>query len=667
MQPYGQPLATGTVLENRYRIITLLGEGGMSRVYLADAIRLGTRVAVKENLQTDPHSRAQFEREAQILARLSHPNLPRVTDHFTDAATGRQYLVMDYIEGEDLEQMIARVGRLPEATALAWVQQILYALEYLHSQTPPVVHRDIKPANIKITPQGKAVLVDFGIAKTHDPARGTLTGARAVTPGYAPPEQYGLRTDQRSDIYALGATLYTMLTGRIPPEAPLRASGDVLIPPRQLVPALSPQTEGAILRAVELQPTLRWQTAREFRTALTPRPVAAPPTSTSTAQARTIPVAHTTPARRTMTWVLIGLSILGTMAFIGLIALLMLFVMPAPKPILISTRIILSETPTRGLIVAGSPIPTAVSPPFTPSASATWTPVLTLPTLTATPLSLKGQIAFLSNRASNEPAKCSNLYQNIYVMNADGTNVRRLTNTQMGDDGPVWSPDGRLIAFTSNRDGNSEIYVMNADGTNQRNLTNTNRSVESDPSWSPDGRLIAFLSTREGDRGREIYVMRADGTEQHRLTSGATAYWGLKWSPDGRSIAFVSYRDENYSGNTQIYVINADGTNWRNLTRYPAENGMPAWSPDGRFIAFVSNRDGNNEIYVMNADGTNPRRLANTPSSETFPTWSPDGRLIAFSSDRDGNPEIYVMNADGTNPRNLTRHPACDSAPTWAP
>ena len=371
MQPYGQPLATGTLLENRYRIITLLGEGGMSRVYLADAIRLGTRVAVKENLQTDPHSRAQFEREAQILARLSHPNLPRVTDHFTDAATGRQYLVMDYIEGEDLEQMIARVGRLPEATALAWVQQILYALEYLHSQTPPVVHRDIKPANIKITPQGKAVLVDFGIAKTHDPARGTLTGARAVTPGYAPPEQYGLRTDQRSDIYALGATLYTMLTGRIPPEAPLRSAGDPLIPPRQLVPALSQHTQDTILRAVELQPTLRWQTAREFRTALT----AAPPP----------PISATIPTRQPnaltalpWAWAVGGA---GAMLVIGLVfaGIVAWLLQPTPTPAPTAAPPTAAPLPTT--VARGTPAPPTAAPraPTPPPPSSTETIVAGAP------------------------------------------------------------------------------------------------------------------------------------------------------------------------------------------------------------------------------------------------------------------------------------------------
>jgi formylglycine-generating enzyme required for sulfatase activity/predicted Ser/Thr protein kinase len=371
MQPFGQPLAIGTVLEGRYRIAALLGEGGMSRVYLADAVRLGVRVALKENLQTDPQSRTQFEREAQILARLSHPNLPRVTDHFADVTTGRQYLVMDYVEGEDLEAMVKRVGLLPEATALAWVQQILYALEYLHSQMPAVIHRDIKPANIKITPQGKAVLVDFGIAKMHDPTRGTLTGARAVTPGYAPPEQYGLRTDARSDIYALGATLYTMLTGRVPPEAPLRASGDVLIPPRQLVPALSSRTEGAILRAVELQPTRRWQTASEFRAGLTAPVVQPPPPISATVPAQP----PSAPTVSPWAWAVggAGAMLIVGLVFAGIVAWLL---QPTPTP---------APTPVPPTAVArGTPAPPTVAPPptvVTPSKGGV-TPPLPLPTAT---------------------------------------------------------------------------------------------------------------------------------------------------------------------------------------------------------------------------------------------------------------------------------------------
>jgi formylglycine-generating enzyme required for sulfatase activity/predicted Ser/Thr protein kinase len=322
MQPFGQLLAIGTMLEGRYRIVAQLGQGRMSRVYLADALRLGMRVAVKENLQTDPASQTQFEREAQILARLSHPNLPRVTDHFTDPTSGRQYLVMDFIEGEDLEKMIVRVGRLPEQTALAWTHQILSALDYLHAQNPPVIHRDIKPANIKITSQGKAVLVDFGIAKLQ--GGGTFTGARAVTPGFAPPEQYGMRTDARSDVYALGATLYTLLTGRVPPEAPLRSAGDQLIPPRQLVPGISAPIENAIWRALEMQPTQRWQSAREFYAALSAPPIA----QTVAAQPANAPVVAPTRtvAPRVPVWLwavggagamfVLGLFLFGVFAFL---------------------------------------------------------------------------------------------------------------------------------------------------------------------------------------------------------------------------------------------------------------------------------------------------------------------------------------------------------------
>ncbi len=266
-------LAPSSVIAGRYQILRLLGQGGMSRVYLATDLRLNVQVALKENLQTAPEAREQFIREAQILARLSHPSLPRVSDHLEDAITERQYLVMDYIEGQDLNVMVKRLGHLPEATAVSWIQQVLDALEYLHSQNPPVIHRDIKPSNIKITPAGKAVLVDFGLAKTYEIDGQTMTGARSVTPGYAPPEQYGQRTDTRSDIYALGATLYTLLTGRVPPESTLRTSNIMpLIPPHQVTPDISPAIESAILCAMDVDTQRRWQSATAFKAALAASP-----------------------------------------------------------------------------------------------------------------------------------------------------------------------------------------------------------------------------------------------------------------------------------------------------------------------------------------------------------------------------------------------------------
>jgi len=271
------PLAPGQMLNYRYRVVKLLGKGGFGAVYRAWDTNLERPRALKENLDTSEEAQRQFKREAQMLCDLAHPNLPRVIDHFIIPGQG-QYLVMDYIEGEDLQAMLDRAGAaLTEAQVLPWIQQVCSALAYLHSQNPPIIHRDIKPANIKITPQGKAVLVDFGIAKLYDAQMRTTMGARAVTPGYSPLEQYGRggRTEPRTDIYALGATLYALLTGQEPVEAPERNLGVMLPAPRALNPAISPQVEAAILKAMETLPERRFRGAEEFREAISGQPSAA--------------------------------------------------------------------------------------------------------------------------------------------------------------------------------------------------------------------------------------------------------------------------------------------------------------------------------------------------------------------------------------------------------
>ena len=214
----------------------------------------------------------------------------------------------------------------------------------------------------------------------------------------------------------------------------------------------------------------------------------------------------------------------------------------------------------------------------------------------------------------------------IYVMNADGSDIVQLTNNNKWNQGPAWSPDGRRIAFSSY----GSIYVMNADGSDVVQLTSY-RGIDVDPAWSPDGRRIAFTSDRDGDYG--IYVMNADGSGVIRFTNN---YFDghPAWSPDGRPIAFESNRD----GDWEIYVMNADGSNVVQITNNGG--GHPAWSPDGRRIAFHSNRDGVTHIYVMNADGSNVVQLTN--KGGRFPAWSPDGRRIAFN-DWDGDEDIYVM------------------------
>ena len=263
------PFAIGTVLENRYRIDALLGAGGMGAVYRAWDGRLHQDVAIKENALASPASARQFEREARMMARLRHPNLARVIDHFVTPA-GVQYLVMDYVEGEDLGQIVKRVGPLDEARALAWIDRACDGLTYLHSQDPPIIHRDIKPSNIKITPRGEVYLVDFGIAKIGDAREHTTTGALGVTPGFSPPEQYGTGgTDERSDVYALGATLYALLTGESPPESVQRTiRAAALTPPQTLRPGLSASVASAVEAALETAPTDRPQTVAAFQALL---------------------------------------------------------------------------------------------------------------------------------------------------------------------------------------------------------------------------------------------------------------------------------------------------------------------------------------------------------------------------------------------------------------
>ncbi len=270
-EPLRGLLGQGDVLQGRYRIIKVLGCGGMGAVYYAEDLRLNNRpVAVKENFDTSPEAAAQFRVEAELLATLRHPNLPQVFDYFVEPKTGKQYLVMDYIAGEDLEDIVEKRGPLDERGALRIMFQVFDAVDYLHRQNPPVIHRDIKPSNIKVQPDGTAILVDFGIAKRYLPGRETVGAAAAVTPGYSPPEQYGQGiTDQRSDIYALGATLYFALTGQVPPEAIERVThGDKLVPPSRFNPRISPHIEQAILKAMSIRPIDRFASVLEFKRAL---------------------------------------------------------------------------------------------------------------------------------------------------------------------------------------------------------------------------------------------------------------------------------------------------------------------------------------------------------------------------------------------------------------
>ena len=304
------PLKAGEVLRGRYKIRRIIGQGGMGSIYLADDLRLEGRLCALKEVEHDRslpmelmrEAREQFLREATVLARLDHPNLPKVSDFFSIGS--RDYLVMDYVPGKDLRTLMLEARHagtfLNEQDVLNWSSQLADALAYMHIQDPPILHRDIKPSNLKLTPSGLLKLVDFGLVKILAPGEVTITVLQGQgTALYTPLEQYGGdsgHTDIRSDIYAFGSTLYHLLTNQPPADA-----RDRFLDPNRLV-----------LWAMALHPDERPQSVEIFRDGLlgnyqpVTRPVTRPGSSINH-------YFHTNP-ERILLWVTAGLAALSLIA-----------------------------------------------------------------------------------------------------------------------------------------------------------------------------------------------------------------------------------------------------------------------------------------------------------------------------------------------------------------
>ena len=720
-------LERGILVNNRYRVAEILGQGGMGSVYRAVDENLGVDVALKENLFTTDEYARQFRREAVILASLRHPNLTRVTDHFVIEGQG-QYLVMDYIEGEDLRQRMDRVGVLSEDEVIIIGAAICDALNYLHTRIPPIVHRDIKPGNVKITPQGHIFLVDFGLAKIIQTGQSTTTGARAMTPGYSPPEQYGTaRTDHRSDLFSLGATLYAALTGAIPEDALARAMDQAqLTPIRRRNPKTSRRMAGVVEKSLAVRPDDRYQDAEEFKQALlnvrgittrrkegeyfvTPPPEFAdemgnpsgageavagenyvpraeirsplPLSSNATLNGAYPPAGRR--ARRWPIWITLLLAIFA-LGMAGLAAndiypswpsrLISLVYPSGNNPVVIVDNP--TYTPTNEPVVAS---PTATSAPtLEPSPTSTSTPTLkptstTLPsppsatsTLMPTPVGGgNGQVAYASDRSG---------VTQIWLVNVDGSGEpQQITNMPEGACQPDWSPDGTRLVFISpcaqNEDSypGAGLFVVNADGTGLTPLPNV-PGGDFDPAWSPDGNLIAFTSLRNSGRPR-LYVLDLRDNSVERISGQYSYDRQPAWSPDGSKIAFVTTQ----KGPVQIWVMDADGGNQVIYSRSGgAINTHPVWSKDGELILFNQVEPGGGPPYIVavsyNDGEYNEYRYQLGPWPVKEAQYSPDGLWLVFESWPEGsNHNIYVMSASGAGRTQLTDWQRFDFDPVWRP
>ena len=713
----------GSLVNKRYRIVEVLGQGGMAAVYRAIDENLGVEVALKENLFTTEEYARQFRLEATILASLRQPNLPRVSDHFVIEQQG-QYLVMDYIEGEDLRQRMDRLGQLPEQEVIVVGVAICDALLYMHSRKPMVLHRDIKPGNVRITPTGHIFLVDFGLAKIVQGRETTSTGARAMTPGYSPPEQYGTaRTDYRSDIYSLGATLYSALTNQLPEDALARAMGQAkLTPVNKHNPKVSQDLAQVIEKCLAVRPDERYQSAEALRQDLlnarstTRRKipielVLAPPPITLNSKLpgdeddgdgneagmegagdyppagqvaerqeadREKPRARKPVKLRKPSWgwiMLVGLLLI-TVGF--LVAYLRDPQFPARALALFqpgatatqstdsqATLEYLQNTATATSRRQPLTTPEASSTPTVfPSPTASYVPPSATPSPAPTPRGGgMGQIAFASNRSGAVE---------VYVINVDGTGTRQVTNIPEGACQPRWSPDGMQLVFVSPcaRDletyPGASLFSVNADGSNIVQLTNF-PGGDFDPSWSPDGSKIVFSSLRE-DGVLSVYLLNlADnsvnkiGDPEGRMNSYPD------WSPDGQSIVYIG-------ADNRIYAMSLDGSQNISLVKGGGNyfNFDPFWSPDGLIVYFsrkdLDDTSGQATLWAVPVmpDGAMAVEISNS-SQVIDPALSIDGYWLAFKSWVSGSHDIYLMRSNGVNREPLVIDPDYDFDPAWRP
>jgi eukaryotic-like serine/threonine-protein kinase len=691
-------LQNGYLLKGRYRIVDILGQGGMGAVYRAVDENLDTTVAIKENSFFSEDYARQFQREAKVLASLRHPNLPRVFDYFIIQGQA-QYLVMDYIEGEDLRQWMANEEGVTESETLQIGIAICNALTYLHSRVPAITHRDIKPGNIKITPGGEIVLVDFGLVKVMHEKEVTTEAARAMTPGYSPPEQYGQApTDQRSDIFALGATLYAILAGYLPEDSLARTTGKTqLTPLRSYQPYVSRRTADTIEKALNLRFEDRWQSAETFKNELIKAYTALPTAKRTSSRLPPIeqPGRDNTESppetskekdhhRIDRLPIIQRLKSLDPVwlifsAIIILLLLVLVISLNIPPGLQGIFRGVLVGDPTPTQSEGHNPTETIDQLPISLAETEAPTPQPSPTSIETTPLAVtpsptpigggSGLLAYVSERSG---------IPQIWLLDVTSRETTQLTDVPDGACQPDWSPDGKQIVVTSPCSFKRERYpgsgLMLLD-VESGTLTSLPTSLEGDfdPAWSPDGVWIAYTTLVNGRR--QLAKINLQDLSITRLSDGAYRDFSPAWSSDGTRLAFVRIRNVG-----QIWLMDANGDNAAQFSLSGMiDNSNPAWFPDGSMILFsqaLGLGSPSKQLYGMRLEDIGqskeypiiPRmRLDYIPLMDNVDV-SPDGFWLAFDYWYFGMlSDIYLMTFPGANLTQLTDHPGLDYDPVWAP
>ena len=684
-----------------YAIVAPLGAGGMGEVWRATDTKLHRDVAIKllpSVVARDPERLARLEREAQLLASLNHPSIAAI--HGLEEADGTPFLVLELVPGEDLAERLKR-GPLPVDEAIDVARQIAEALEEAHERG--VVHRDLKPGNVKVTPDGKVKVLDFGLAKAWSPDpssgsapdmsqsptlahTGTAAGVILGTAAYMSPEQArGKAVDKRSDIWSFGALLHEMLAGQ-----PLFAGetvSDVLAavltrePDWRALPAATPASVRRLLeRCLERDPKRRLRDIGEARLALS---------APALEEAERDAASRSESRRGTKAlWPALVLVLATALAFAGGYQLRRA---PAPAPGAVG-----SDTTVRQLTFEPG---LEAEPSFSPDGN---------------------YLAYTTNDRGS---------LDVVVLPVDGGELRRVAATRADEAQPAWSPDGTRIAFVSAQDRGgrlgavaglnamspfvqglgADVFIVPSAGGPAVKLV----AHAAQPAWTPDGRSIVFSSDRKGHW--DIWTVAADGGEPRALTDDVEIDYQPAVSPDGQWLAYASVLAPNQR--PSLRVIPVGGGPAREL---PVPGGMmlsPAWSADGSWIYFattptpnaartslwrVAARSGADKPTVQRvtlgeATDTNPalaahgRRLAfarasNAPDLfeldvksgsvrqitatsclEDYPQLSPDGRTLLFFSDRASQSGLYTLGIDGTGLQPVTPPGIPSTLPRWSP